>query len=171
MRISLLRNRRFVYGLVFSLIWSAAMICGACLATKARFDSVSLMRALADSRMSIVLPGVVAILPLVLSAVALRLSCAYLFLPIAGLEAFAFGFAGTLIFNLFGNAGWLMRWLLLFTDSVFVILQLWYWFRCIFKPSSNHSVFSFCVLSGVVLISLDAFVVSPFAAMLLNHLL
>lgn len=69
----------------------------------------------------------------------------------------------------YGSAGWLVRWLLMFSDILTLPLLCLFWLRAFSHERSQSLCFAAAV--GVIAVfigSLDYTVVSPFAAMLIS---
>ena len=96
-------------------LWCIGFACGANLARRTG-NFVSLMRACCESRVSIVGLVTVPFLPFLFSAVAVYLSSLPLLYLTAFFKTFSFGFCIFAVTRSFGSAGWLIRFLLLFTD-------------------------------------------------------
>lgn len=109
--------------------WCSFLLFGIYTASQVSVLHSSLMHVLLHSHMSIVSLACVVLLPFFYSIVAFRLNQFYLVIPVVCIKAFTFGYSCSLISVLFGNAGWLMRWLLVYTDSILVIPLLCYWLR------------------------------------------
>lgn len=163
------RHSRAVSLLLLASFWTTGLLIGYTVAAK---TSISLlMRAFTLERVSIVGLVLVTILPLILSAAAYRLSVPYFILPIAFIKAFLFSFCACALALVYTDAGWLARWLYIFSDSLMVIFLLWFWVRNI--PNVKGSVqkdFVICLIAASLLISIDYFIVSPFSVMLFNQL-
>lgn len=91
--------------------------------------SVSLMRGVMDSAVSIVSLLGVLLLPLLFSALAVYFSKPRWLFGIAFLKAFSFAFVSAGICTGFGSAGWLVRSLILFSDGLSLPLLWLYWLR------------------------------------------
>ena len=91
--------------------------------------SVSLMRSALYGTVSIVGLLAVLLLPFLFSALAVYFSKSQLLYGIAFLKAFLFAFIATAVSSVFGNAGWLARFLILFSDSLNLPLLWLYWLR------------------------------------------
>ena len=91
--------------------------------------SVSLMRGAMAGSVSIVSLLCVLLLPLLFSALAVYFSKPRLLYCIAFVKAFAFAFVSAAITSGFASAGWLARWLLMFSDCLSLPLLWMYWLR------------------------------------------
>lgn len=91
--------------------------------------SFPLMRGALKSTVSIVRLLSILLLPFLFSALAVYFSKPKLLYGIAFLKAFVFAFISAGISAGFGGAGWLIRWLLMFSDSLCLPVLLLYWLR------------------------------------------
>lgn len=118
------------------VFWCVGLICGIFTAAGAGNLS-SLMRACCHSRVSIVGLMFVPTLPFLFSAVAVYFSFPRLLYPIGFLKAFSFGFCLQAVSSAFGSAGWLMRFLLLFTNCMTIPVLCWFWLRHVDGNTGN----------------------------------
>ena len=163
-------NPKLVSELILSLCWSAGLILGNRLAVQLPDAHFSLMRTAAQSRVSIVGMVIVAFLPLILSVAALWFSKPMLLSFIAFSKALSFGFCITMTNIAFGDAGWLVGRMLLFTDSIMAVVMLWLWFRSIngaYPMQKRDICICFAVAATVLLV--DIYAVSPFMISLFQH--
>ena len=147
----------------------AGLLSGACVSIAASKSLLPMMLAAANSCVSI--SGLLSamLLPLLFSAFAVYIRQNWLLIPIAFVKAFLFAFLGIGVMSAFGNAGWLVRWLLMFSDSLTLPLLWWFWLRAFSSGRTDALRFAALVAVAAVLIgSLDYSVVSPFAAMLIS---
>lgn len=91
--------------------------------------SSSLMHGAISGSVSIVHLLSVILLPFLLSALAVFFSKPKLIFAIAFLKAFNFAFISAGVFAAFGCGGWLVRWLLMFSDCLTMPLLWLYWLR------------------------------------------
>ena len=131
-----LKHNGFFRAVILLICWSGFLIFGIYSAAQVRYINSSLMRALINSRMTIVSLACVVFLPFFCSVVAFRLRWRLLLFLVVCIKAFAFGYSCCLVYLTFGNAGWLMRWLLVFTDSISVVPLLCYWCENTLNPRS-----------------------------------
>lgn len=160
----ILTNRKLDNRVVLLLLaWTCGFLSGLHIAA-ATFDTyASLMRAAADSRVSIV--GLFAALtfPLILSTISVQLSAPLLFLPLSFAKAFGFAYCAYSAMYAFGDAGWLITFFLLFSDFGLSMILLWLWIRNI--SSTGHSFRKdalLCACIAILLGSIDCLYISPF---------
>ena len=160
------RNR--LYPILMAVIWILGLIIGCIYARFYRLNyATPWLLHLSNAEFSVFGFIAIGILPLVVSLALVKVRL-ILLLPVVFLKSITFSFTTVLIMGLYSEAGWLVRWLLLFTDSVSVIPLVYCWFFCC-KPDSTH-LLSRCYIQLfllTVIACFDYFVVLPFTAMLL----
>ena len=132
--------------------------------------SFSLMCPLNFDRVSIVAMIVSLVFPIVLSYILLNRCNIYLVLPVIYLKSFLYMSCYFAITLTFGSAGWLVRTLVLFSDSVSVLLLLILCYRYITKNKvALYRFFRIAILILFLIGSLDYYIISPFIMTLLNY--
>lgn len=162
-------NRQFRI-LLLSCIWVTGLFAGFYYALHASTFLSSLMRSVAKSRLSIVGLLFTLSLPFFTSAFFLRLSKPMLILAVAFIKAFCFSCCSYSLTVAFGDAGWLVRSLLLFSSSCSTVILLWFWVRNL--SCENEAIkadFLLCMIANVLIGCIDYIVVSPFVGILLDH--
>lgn len=165
-------NRNILHTIFILICWCSSLFLGMYLALQVKVYNLLMMRTFLESRMSIVSLACVVILPLLISMIAFRLDRFTLLLTVVCIKACAFGFSCSVVYAFFGDAGWLVRWLLIFTDSILVISQLYYWLRNALTPSRSvyQGVPAYLLLSAL-LISLEHCFISPLVVSLSERML
>ena len=148
--ISQIRHPAFLLT-VFS---GAGLILATTFAATAKISSVTLMRLVSDSRLSIVCHLASQLLPFLIAAFAVNISRRWLIYTVCFLRLFFFSYIGSLFWIAFGSAGWLIRWLVLFSDIILVPALLWFCFRGIFENARNHVRDFWICISAVILTAL-----------------
>lgn len=143
----------FLLGLLSGV--SAGIGCGP--------ESVSLMRGLLREDVSIVRLCLFLFLPFLLTCVSWVLDPVFLF-PICYGRAFLFGFVHTLFFISFGSAGWLLRWLFLFSDGLSLPLFYFLLSRKLKRRSVGVLLPLLVILIGMV----DFYLILPKSAAFLS---
>lgn len=148
--------------------WCVGLLAGACSAASISNSFFLLMRA-AQSGVSIFGLLMTALLPFLFTALAVFLSEPRLFLPIAFCKAFSFAYCGVGIGLAYGLAGWLVRFLLLFSDGCLIPVLYWFWLKHISDlrrsaPIELASGCGFAILAGL----LNYGLISPLTAMLIH---
>lgn len=151
-----------------AFFWICGVVSGVWIYAGAGSSVSSLMRSIPYGAVSIVRSLSVAIVPFLLSAIAVFLSCPLLLLPISFCDGFLYGFISLAALCCFGSAGWLVRLLLCFTIITVAPLNFWFRLRHISgeRAASKTEILFFlslCILVG----SIDYSCISPLLAMLL----
>lgn len=113
----------------------------------------------------------VSLLPIAVSATAVFCSGPVLIYALCILKAFCFSVSLCGVISVFGYSGWLLRLLLLFSDSCMVVLLLWLWCRILL--SKHNSVLRdllICTAIAVAVSMVDYFLVSPYLGILMHYL-
>ena len=112
----------------------------------------------------------VQLFPLFLSLIACRLHRPYLIIPVAFFKAFSFAYCAFGIILAFGDAGWMMRWLFLFSDSIMVVFLLWFWIRS-FSENRKFWIIDLiiCLSASTFLFVVDYFAILPLSINLVNN--
>ena len=158
------RSRRPAVFLL-ALAFLSGLLVGCVIQLSAEFDSLSWMRGMADAPVTIVGLLSVVFLPFLFSAFAVYASQRWLLFPIAFCKALSFALAACGISIAYGSAGWLMRFLLMFTDILSLPLLAFFWLRYSGggRRLSLYSVFTYFAAAACIG-SIDFFVISPFLA-------
>lgn len=164
---SLLQQRKFGKA-ILAFSWSLGIVCGIWGYVSAGNALYPLMRNSPCGTMSIVGLLGISVLPFLFSAFAVSISFPFLLYPICFCKAFLFSFVSFGVIHSYEGAGWLIRWLLLFSDTVGVPLLYCFWLRHLpgfQKPSLSENVL-FLILF-LVLGWIDYRIISPFLACLI----
>ena len=152
---------------LFSLIYLLGLIAG--LIYIVRYPYSSMMRLLAYPQMSIVIGFLISAIPFIVFYIFFRCSAFRFLLPLAFIKAFTFMYCFAGVSIAYADAGWLVRFLLLFTDFFSVPLFLWYAGRKFLNRIVRSDLdiwFCFAVILAVRYV--DSYVISPFAMELLR---
>lgn len=147
--------------------FAAGLTAGVVSCTSAGAVSYSWMRIAAGSAVSIVeLLGVI-LLPFLFSAAAVYLDQVWFLIPIAFCKALSFSQVACTISRAYGPAGWLMRPLLMFADTAFLPVLVFFWIRYGFggKKMSCWTVLVFFSIAGAIGY-FDHCLISPMLAVL-----
>lgn len=149
--------------------WFLGLVTGILFSISASDSLFPTMRAAVSGCVSI--SGLLSamLLPLLFSAFAVYISQPLLLIPIAFLKALIFSFLGMSIMAAYGSAGWLVRFLLMFSDCMMLPFLWWYWLQAISCPRraavrNTALVFVIAVMIG----SFDYCVISPFLAKVIS---
>jgi len=164
-----LRNvslHRLPCGLALAFCWCLGLIFGVFLFLYAGTPGVSLMRRMVSGSVSIVSLIGIGLLPFLFTAYAVFLSEFRLLFPICFCKACMFAFVSFGICVSFSSAGWMMRRLLLFYDSVWCALLYFLWYRLLVGRKACWLVI---ILADVLAGSIEYYIISPFLAGLINN--
>lgn len=162
----LFQNRK-LSTIILAFCWCAGLLTGCFFANHAGNIHFTMMRRAVSCPVSIA-GLVVMLLPFLLSAFAVYFSKTWLFLPFCFFESFQFAYLAGLVSVSFGEAAWLIRLLLFFTEGWIIPVLLWIWFHWI-GTGGKQAVrqIAVCAVFCTVIWSIDYFVVSPFLGMLI----
>lgn len=165
--ISGIRNTFTSRSMFIAVTWISGLLAGTYFLDQTPFSS--LMCSSLFDRISIMGLSLSLALPLFLSFILLRFLHFYCILPVVFLKAFSFVCCYGSFMIAYGNAGWLISGMMLFSDFFIVFLLLLQWFNAAMgKTYNNGPRFLVYFIAPTVIGCFDFFVVSPFAAMLLN---
>lgn len=155
------RSARF---LAFSFL--LGLTCGIVACLQMDVQLFSLMRGIIADSVSIVCLIVSLLIPLLVSLSAFFVDPVLLF-PICFARAFLFAFVHMCLLGCFGAQGWLIRWLLLFSDIISLPVFYFYWHRRLASNAVNFGSFLFAAAALCIIGSFDYYAVSPFRTGLL----
>ena len=155
---------------LLAIFWILGLFLGCYLATELSTEVVFTISTITEQRTSIFVLFLLPAISLLLSYFAARLRLQLLMIPIAMGKAICFSFCASCLIFAFEDAGWLLYRFYLFSDSISVIILIWFWNRHISSNTDSlnkHLIFS---LTAIFVISMsDYFLVSPFVRMLWNY--
>ena len=156
--------------LLFIILFLLGIVAGAGIATQVRSSLYVWIYSAGCSGVSFLGLAVVLLLPLLVSFSAFYFDAPILVLPIVFLKASVFSFCSCCVLFAYGDAGWLVRLLMLFSDSVMLGVLCWYWLQHLdckrFELKQNTIL---CLLVAVMIGITDYMYISPFTAMLLQR--
>ena len=151
-----------------AILLLCGLLSGTALAVSAGNSYYSLMRMAASSPVSIAGLFASVFLPFLFSAFAVYLGKPKLIYFICFIKAALFSFGSFTALTAFASAGWLVRFLLQFSDIVMLPAFCWFSLRCITDTGLFKRDFSICLFLFLLIGSLDYCMVSPFLAMLID---
>ncbi len=156
------------YRLLLCACWLLGLCAGGFLGLLFEPFSFSMMRSAAVQSVSIVGLFLSALFPLVFTYFSVYLHKPIIIFLVCLFKAVAFGFSGTVIAKYFGDSGWLMQFLLLFSDSCVLPVLFLVWFLCLGDSNNMKRIpfLSYCIF-GISVAAVDYYVVSPFVLGLL----
>lgn len=159
-----------IYELLLGLLWVVGLLFGFLLANHLSEAVFTMMRMAAQTPVSIVGLIIVIYFPLFLSVVALKISKPVLILPIAFFKALLYGFSTAAIMISFRDSGWLVVRLLLFSETIMVVVLLWFWFRNLYRRTNTfRKDIIVCFLIATLVFFADIYAVSPFLVSLFHY--
>ena len=162
-------NHNWIYIILFSLLWSVGLVAGRYLSQKAFLVFPTVFRSACSESTSLIGLIAVVFIPLFTSLLVCRYISVMLIFPIVFLKAVGFGFCSYAICLSFGDAGWLVRYLLMFTDCVSIPLLLWFWVRrLLMRNNAIMQDFTLALFLLILTAYIDHLYVSPFLALLIN---
>ncbi len=148
--------------------WILGIVFGVGASYCASHSLSSLMRMTANSPVSIFGLLSAMLLPLLCSAFAVYISCPWLLIPTAFLKAFLYTYFSFGILASYGSAGWLIRLLLIFSDTLMLPVLWLFWLRGIQWGRVDFLYRLIPAVSVVFLIgSIDYSIISPFLAQII----
>jgi len=155
---------------ILAFFWTVSLICGVCISANDQ-SVVSLMRLLPYAQVSIVGLILVLFVPLLISIICVRFANLIVIYIISALKGFLLGYCLYGISAAFGDSGWLMRFLLFFSESCSTFVLLWFWVRqlggiCV---SFRRDCIS-ASLASLIIGMIDYLLVSPFLTSLMNEI-
>lgn len=125
-------------------------------------STLSFIRLILYDRTSIAVLIVTRFLPFLAAFIVCLLSRPIFVIPITFIKAFSFAFSAFGIVLAFGNAGWMMRWLLMFSDSFSVLLLAWFSIRNLSdNQKSLIKDFAACFLATMFFCVFEYFAILP----------
>lgn len=150
---------------ILPFAWSIGLVSG--IAFGHCTESIaSLMRGAMFCDVSIVGLCAVVFLPYLLTAFAVFFSRSAFLLLLAFSKAFFLGACSAAVDCAFGDAGWLIRLLLLFSDWASIPVIYWLWLRCFrVEKESLYSAFTGVLVILILIGSFDYWFIAPFLAL------
>ena len=143
------------------------LMLGTLLAASADTSLFPLMRQVAFNPVSIVTSLAAQLLPFLIAAYAVSISRPWLLTTVCSYKLFSFAYTGALIQIAFGSAGWLVRFLFLFSDIILVPCLCWYCFRRTMGEYDGKKDFGICVGIAAATALISYLIISPFLAKIL----
>ena len=149
--------------------WCLGLLCGIFLFRRLEPSGFPLMRSAIAGSVSIVGLICVGFLPFLFTAFAVYISEPWLLFLVCFAKACLFSFVSAGIYESIGSSGWLIRLLMMFSDSICVLLLYFSWLRLL----SGHRVYCFadmfvCFSATVLVCSVDYCIIAPFLARLIE---
>ena len=132
--------------LAVAFCWFAGLLCGVACCAVSSAEIVTLMHRAVSCPASIVGLLNAAMIPFLLSAVFMAFAKPWIIAGICFVKAFLYSFVSIGILMSFGSGGWLLRYLLLFSDCTALPFLVWYWSRPASVPVWPHRIAAGAVL-------------------------
>lgn len=146
--------------ILLGLVWTLGLCSGQAVYWMSETNYTSLMRSPSYSAVSIVCL-LHAFFPFFLSAVAYFLHTPRMLLPLSFGKAFLSSYASAVVCMLYGTAGWLARWFLMFSDLCTMPILYFFWRRCLSDDRTVSVPEAFFLVALALLIaSIDCSVIS-----------
>ncbi|MBQ9839105.1 MAG: hypothetical protein IJO56_06430 [Oscillospiraceae bacterium] len=154
---------------IFILIWLIGGVAGCALAGQVEEVSFSWMRTAPMCCASIVALLAVTLLPFLITAAAVYFHQSWLFLLFGFCTCCAGTFVSNICIGVFGSAGWLVRYLLLFSHIAVSPMLFWLWLCCC-TGQLTHIYRNILLCAGVscVIAVMDHLFISPYLALLIG---
>lgn len=160
-------NRSYRYTAFLLFFWIFGCIVGIHLSHMCTDSFSSLMRSSDYSSVSIVRTIAVVFLPLLVSYISVYFNLPLVLFPTAFIYASLFSFVGAALYLHYLDAGWLVKWLMMFSSSCMSPVLLYFWIRNI---NGNREVLQkdmlLCSLYALFICSIDYAIISQFATSL-----
>lgn len=162
-----LRNARYSSCCSFrvcflAFLWICCLLVGMYVASNDP-NILSLMRVAPKCNVSIVGLTVVLFLPFLISIIGFIYQKLVVIYILSAIKAFASGYLMYGVVFCYASAGWLMRFLLFFSDSAVTVLFLWLLFRHIDERKATLWVdCAVCIFTAAVIGMTDYLLVAPF---------
>ncbi len=161
-------SRRKMTSLLLAFCWCSGLFCGIFAFLNWGIENISWMRSAPYGAVSIVSLVEITLIPFLISALAVCFSMAWVIYPVCFCKAVLLSFVSMGVMQAFADAGWLMRWLLLFSDLLGAPLLYGFWLRHLpGKPVATVWETGLCLAAITLLGSVEMRIVSPFLASLL----
>ena len=148
--------------ILFLVVWVIGLVLGFFFAMKMPDEALSVIRTIRNSDVSFAGLLVSLLLPFALSVVALWFHFPLVILPLAFIKAFAYSFCASVLMRSFGEAGWLIYRLYLFSDSCMSVVFIWFWNRNICQITDGWKKDSvLCLIISVFVFCIDFSFVTP----------
>ena len=139
-----------------------------CAVVAERHTEIALSSYIADGT-SVLRLWIIHLFPFILVAFAYRFSQHYVIYFLNLVKSAIYSFCNFYVIFVFGSAGWLVRVLLLFTDTFSVLLLFYFSLGCLYNRSIGKSEYIAVFFSVAVLCLIDCFSVSPFLLSLFSR--
>lgn len=146
---------------MLAFFFSAGILCGSYFSFRTGSVSIPLMRGIPDGSVSIVSLLLTLFLPFLLSFASCVLDSVLLF-PICFCRGFLFSYIQTGLILSFRSSGWLLRWLVLFSDGISQAVLYLFWRQSIVKSHVRRELLVPFVCLLVLIGLFDFYIILPY---------
>lgn len=158
------RKRLCVSSMWLSCIWLTGLLLGSAATIFFRFFVNPLLPVLMRIYCSVPIKLLFIFLPFLLSALAVYLSRPGWVFLLCGVKAVCFAIGSCILCLHYGQAGWLARWLLMFSDVCTLPLLFLYWMQSVTGGETftwrKHVIFMLAIMTFTIV---DYRIVTPYA--------
>lgn len=154
---------------VLLVLWTFGIILGVAVGGVSSLRSASLMRRALLAPVSIIGLFICSFLPFAFTAACILSDRHWLIYLLCSFKGFSVAYTGRLCLICFGDAGWLARYFLLFSQ-ITTVPALWFVWICLGKGKVQLNRCSLILLLAylIVAVLLDYFVVAPYLSSLIS---
>ena len=151
--------------IAFSVSWISGILAGLGLSLVCKPFLFLQMRSAILQPVSIVGLCCTIFLPLLCTYLSFLLNRPIFVLAVCFIKAVSHGFSLSWVFALYNTASWLMYTLFMFSDCCFLLLLFFLWLRYpYFQKTEMKRFFRISIISGLLIVFGDYFIISPFLA-------
>lgn len=155
---------------LFAVLWCLGIFAGSYLVLHSDASFISLMRRPSIQSVSIVGRYFLLILPFIISVIAMHLHLRFVFFLMAFSKAFLFSYSCCFLIAIFGSAGWLFQFLILFFDLITIPFLILFWTRNVTTDAHRmHRDLTLYLIFLLIILCVDYFAILPFATKLLYY--
>lgn len=148
--------------LLFFLFWVLGLLLGAYAAASSHNTYTDLITEAARKGIASYLSLLFIVFsPWALSILLYRTPSKLPFMLIVLFKAFTFSFSTYAILTTFSSAGWLVRYLIMFSANVSVVAFLWFWIRRL-SSSVTNKLLTLTAFVVFIAVSVDFWIISPY---------
>lgn len=152
---------------LLAIVWISGLVTGVLVFLQADVSFLLMRRFFAP--VSIVSLLIAVLLPVCFSFTAACLRLWFLFFPSCFWKALCFSFSGCCVYAAFDHAGWLISWLILFSDAATLPFLYLFWLACVRRGANTSWITMFFLVSVVIMIGcFNIRFISPILACLIE---
>ncbi len=156
--------------ILFWIVWTFGLLSGLYVVSESNDSARSVFLLFLSSRSTLVGLILTQMFPLVFSCFIFWLSKPNLIHLVIFIKAFLFAYCAFGIVLAYGTAGWMIRWIILFSSSCSTLPLLWFWCRNFTKKGESYCQdLLVCAFSLILICVFDYLAVLPLAKRLVNY--